>query len=140
MNLRDQLLAIYDQHEELTPALVVSEAREEAHPLHDRFEWDDSVAGESWRLHQAHELIRLAKVVYRPSPDKSKEEKVRAFHAVRREDGFAYEPAEKVVTNPLLREMVLRDMRRDWERLRARYEQFEEFAAMVRGDLGDEAA
>lgn len=138
-SLRDILQGIYDQHGELTAALVIQTARDENHPLHSRFEWDDAAAGEQWREHQAAELIRSVKVVYREATDKEDARTVRAFHAVRGPKGHAYQPAEKVADDPLLRRMVLGDMRRDWEALKRRYERFAEFADMVRTDL-EEAA
>jgi hypothetical protein len=133
MSLRDELQAIYDTYGRLTPSIVLAQARTEDHPLHDRFEWDDAVAGEAWRLSQAHELIRSVRISYR-KPGKSNES-VRAFHAVPREDGWAYEPAEKVADDPFLRELVLRDMERQWKQLQERYQHFSEFVEMVRRDI-----
>jgi hypothetical protein len=135
MNLRDQLLAIRDKHGRLDPVTVVDEARDEAHPLHSRFEWDDSVAGEAWRRSQAHELIRSVRLVYREATEQEAARSVRAFHAVRREDGHTYETAEEVIEDPFAKRLVLADMEREWKALKRRYEQFAEFAAMVRQDL-----
>lgn len=140
MSLREQLQSIYDRHSQLTPALVVDEARNDSHPLHDRFEWDDAAAGESWRREQAHQLIRSVRIVYREADDKHPEQSVRAFHAVRSEKGHVYEPAEKVVNDPFTAQLVLKDMEREWQALKRRYEQFAEFSAMVRRDLGEDAA
>lgn len=140
MSLRDQLLAIYDTHGELTPELIVDAARVESHPLHDRFEWDDKVAGEAWRRDQAHELIRSVRVIYREADDKEGARSVRAFHAVRSEQRHVYEPTEKVAGDPLLRQMVLRDMEREWRQLQRRYGHFVEFLEMLRRDLEKEAA
>lgn len=139
-DLRGELRAIYDRHGELTPKLVVQEARPESHPLHNRFEWDDSVAGERWREQQAHELIRTVRVTYREASDAGPEKTVRGFHAIKRESGYVYEPAEKVAANPVLTELVLMDMRREWQALQARYGHFQEFAEMVMGDLNNDAA
>jgi hypothetical protein len=140
MSLRDHLQQIYDRHAKLTPDLVVTEARDPSHPLHDRFEWDDAVAGEAWRREQAHQLIRSVKVVYRQADEKSSEKSVRAFHAVRSDQGHVYEPVEKVTSDPFTAQLVLRDMEREWQTLRRRYEGFAEFYAMVRRDLEDGAA
>lgn len=142
MSLRVQLQAIYDDHGKLTPQLVVDEARVEGHPLHDRFEWDDAVAGEAWRRRQAHELIRTARVVYRPATDKSPEKSVRAFHALpgEDEDRYIYHPADKVALDPVSRELLLREMQRDWQELKRRYADFTEFIDMVIADLGGEQA
>jgi hypothetical protein len=139
MSLREELQRIYDRNGRLTPALVLDEARDPAHPLHSRFTWVDSEAAESWRRHQAQELIRSVRVRYVEATDTEPARSVRAFHAVRRENGHVYEPAEKVVEDPFTKRLVLADMEREWKALKRRYEQFAEFAAMVRQDL-EEAA
>jgi hypothetical protein len=46
----------------LTAETVVEKASNPRHPLHDEFEWDDTVAGAKWRLEQARELIRYVHV------------------------------------------------------------------------------
>lgn len=141
MSLRDHLQAIYDEHGRLTPAIVVDEARAKTHPLHSRFEWDNRVAGERWRREQAHELIRSVKVVYREPSETDPGADVRAWHAVRSDDGHVYEPAETVATDEFMSALVLRDMEREWRAMHRRYGGFREFVAMVRGDVGpDEVA
>lgn len=57
-DLRSALTDIYRARGELTPQLVVDEARPKDAPLHDRFEWDNKVAGEAYRRVQAQQLIR----------------------------------------------------------------------------------
>jgi len=42
----------------LTPDDVVKDARRDSSPLHDQFEWDDTVAAGKYRIEQARELIR----------------------------------------------------------------------------------
>lgn len=138
MSLREQLQEIYDAHNVLTPSLVVNTARDPEHPLHSRFEWDDAVAGERWRQAQAHELIRSVRVVYKKAEGKESAQSVRAFHAVQSPNGFVYEPVEKVTADPLLAQMVLRDMEREWKQLKDRYGHFRQFYDMVRDDV-DEA-
>jgi len=49
--------------QKLLPADVVSESRPKTRPLHPCFDWDDKVAGEYWRVHQARQLIREVKIV-----------------------------------------------------------------------------
>lgn len=139
VSLRSILQSIYDQHGELTPELVVQEARAKDHPLHARFEWDNKTAGEQWRKHQASELIRSVKVVYREATEDEEERTVRAFHAVRTPKGNTYQPAEKIVENPFTRQLVLNEMEREWKAFRRRYERFAEFAEMIRRDI-EEAA
>lgn len=134
-NLRDQLQEIYDKHEQLTPELVVEEARKKTHPLHTRFEWNNTAAADSWRKHQAAELIRSVRIVYREATENEQAKSVRAYHAVRSEDGHKYEPAEKVADDPFLKRLVLADMEREWKALHRRYSDFAEFVDMVKTDL-----
>lgn len=66
----------------IKPSTVLEDARDPKSPLHGKFEWDDSVAAESHRLHQARELIRQFHIIVRleervlkvhyyiPDPDK----------------------------------------------------------------------
>lgn len=140
MDLRTALQGIYDQHQQLTPAIVVDEARDAAHPLHSRFDWNDATAGEAWRRQQAHELIRSVRVVYREADDTNPQKSVRAFHAVRRDTGHVYEPVDAVLADDFTKRLVLADMEREWKALHRRYQDFAEFAAMIRRDLADEAA
>lgn len=134
-SLRDALQQIYDQHGILTPDLVVAEASAPGHPLYGRFTWDDTEAAKAWRREQAHQLIRSVRVVYREADGKTGEKSVRAFHAVRAERGYVYEPTEKVVADPFLTKLVLADMKREWQALKRRYEQFDEFLSMIRDDI-----
>lgn len=135
MTLREALQDIYERRGQLDPDIVLEEARPVSSPIHDRFEWDDSVAAEAWRKEQAHELIRSVKVVY-AKPDTDQRIEIRQWHAVSSPTGHTYEPLEKVSTDPLLRQLVLRDMEREWRQLKGRYETFSEFTTMVLGDLG----
>lgn len=130
MNLRDQLQSIYRQRGELTPAIVVDEARPADAPLHDRFEWDDSIAGEKYREVQAAELIRSVKVVYTDQPE---ERSVRAFVSVQRDDHRGYVPTEEAVADDFTRKLLLAECRREWEAFKAKYSSLEEFAAIVNG-------
>ena len=57
--IRTELLAIADKRGgHLSPRAVLAEARDEEHPLHACFEWDDGAAAEAFRLGQASSLIR----------------------------------------------------------------------------------
>lgn len=139
MSLRDQLEAIRSEHGYLDPEVVVDVARDEEHPLHDRFEWDDSVAGEAYRRDQAHRLIQSVRVKY-VTDDRPKD--VRAFLAVPRADSPrpTYEPVESVMQDDFQRRLVLTQMEREWQTLRSRYGDLVEFGEMVHRDLKGSAA
>lgn len=134
MNLRECLRGIHEERGRVTPDLLVEAATPEDHPLHRRFEWDDSIAGPAYRRVQAAELIRSVKVTYRDSENKAPRT-TREWVAPRQAaEPNVYQPVEVVATDPLLRAMVLRQMERDWRDLKRRYAEFEEFWRLVSSD------
>lgn len=137
MSLRDHLQSIYDARGKLTPELVVDEAREPSHPLHSRFEWDDSVAAEKWRHEQAHELITSVKVTFKNA--EGKPQGIRQFHAVRSGTGHVYEPLDTIVEDEMMMKVLMADMEREWRQMKSRYDHLVEFRRMIRRDMGEAA-
>lgn len=134
MTVREALQQIYDDHGRLTPKLVLDEARDPGHPLHSKvFDVDVPEAAERYYLESAHRLIQSVKIKYTQPTGQLIE--IRAFQAVRSANTVVYEPSEKVATDPILRELTLRQMKADWEELKSRYASFEEFSLLVQGDL-----
>jgi hypothetical protein len=139
-NLRDVLLEIRAKRGTLTPAVVVEEASDPMHPLHHRFEWDDTEAAIKYRLLQAQQLLRVR---YKADAGDDRTD-LRAFWVTRGADGkptSAYEPIEEVVQDPFQRELMLLQMRRDWQSFKKRYQHMVEFTNEVLRDLdGDNKA
>lgn len=137
MNLRDHLEAIRAKRGTLTGEVVLDEARDPEHPLHHRFEWDDSVAGEKYRLLQATELLR---VTYRPNPEKPVE--LRAYQCVRGESTGRgeYVPTGEALADPFTRQLVLRQARRDAEMFKRRYRHLAEYAEIIASLNQEEAS
>jgi hypothetical protein len=138
-DLRSQLQAVYDDRGRLTPQIVVDAARPADHPLHGRFEWDDTIAGEAWRRYQAHELIQSVRIVVRKATEQEAALTVRGFHAIRGDDGYVYEPNDRIIENAFLTELLLRDMEREWRQLQERWRNYQEFVDMVRRDVNKAA-
>lgn len=57
-----ELEAIESTRGTLKASFVVQAARPANHPLHAAFDWDDTVAGQRWRLEQARGLIASVKL------------------------------------------------------------------------------
>jgi hypothetical protein len=140
VSLRDELNRIRADYGRLTIDNVLQDATPETAVLHDRFDWDDEIAGPKWRRHQAHQLIASVRIVYREADEENPAADVRAFHAVRGDNGYHYEPAEEIASDPVLTELVLRDMRREWQQMRRRYGHFTEFIELVHSTLEEGAA
>jgi hypothetical protein len=137
-DLRELLLDIADESGgRLTPRAVVDAARPSSHPLHNRFEWDDVVAGERYRRIQAQDLIQSVTVTH--TRDDAPDIRVRAFQSVRDQHGFAYRSTDEVVADPLLTRIVLAQMDNEWKVLRERYSTFTEFWDLIRQDLARSA-
>jgi hypothetical protein len=135
-DLKSELLAVRERHGKLTAGVVLADASDPEHPLHDRFEWDDGVAAERFRLEQARTLIRSVRIVYRrPSGEIGK---VREFHSVSRPElpETSYTPLAEVVQDPLQTAIIRRAMRRDIQALRLRYEMFEELRVLIMEEFG----
>lgn len=132
-DLRSGLQRIYDDRGKLTPVDVLDAATPEDHPLHAHFEWDDSIAGHKYRLVQAQDLIQSVRIVYRKPT--GEESSIRAWTSVRRETGHRYEPTEQIPNDDIATKIVLADMRREWEAFKRRYQHYDEFFKMIKGDL-----
>jgi len=134
-SLRDELAKIHQQKQRLTAEAVVEAAAPASHPLHNRFEWDDSVAGHKYRLVQATELIRSVEVnfVVDETPIR-----VREWHAVRRDS--TYEPIGDVIEDEFSTQLMLRQAEREWTQLWERYQHLAEFITLVKGTVSSKPA
>jgi hypothetical protein len=141
-DLRTQLTGIYQAHGELTPQIVVDEARPIDAPLHNRFEWDDSIAGENYRLIQASRIIRVVRIEY-TSPQSEEKKFIRAFsslHESGEPERQGYAPTEEILQNEMTRKILLRNLQREIVSLKKRYGHMAEFADILRAALDDDAA
>ena len=88
---------------------VLDEAKDESSPLHDHFEWDDSVAAQAHRRYQARVLIQRCKITIVESEPTT----IRAFVSLQsdREAGGGYRMTTKVMDDAALREELLHDIR-----------------------------
>lgn len=133
MNVQAELEAIRRKHRgRLSPAIVLNEAADPEHPLHDRFEWDDAIAAHQHRLDQARALIVSVRVGYKDADGQP--QSARWFHAVRASDEqqFDYLPADEVLTDPVLRKILFREMERQVAELVARYQHMQEFWELLK--------
>lgn len=132
MSLREILEGIYEEHGELTPGLILDLARDPHHPLHAKFEWDDSIAAEKFRKSQARAIIREVKVRYVDPADETHTIKARVYHAVRTTTGTAYRSTDDVMADPFTRRLLRQQMHRDWQSMMARYKDMDELWLMIR--------
>lgn len=90
--------------EGLTARTLLDANKPEEAPLHNDYEWNDTIAAEEWRLHQSRHFINSIAIV-KSMPDKEEPELVRAFHIV--SEAHKYEPIAAIVEEPDKYEILL---------------------------------
>ena len=81
---------------EITPENVLDLARDEKTELHKCFEFDDTIAGEKYRLIQARDIIRHFVIKY--TSDEGEEQRLRTFQITTVTN--RYEPTRVIMKNP----------------------------------------
>jgi len=114
----------------LQPEVVVSEARPASSPLHSRFEWDNTLAGEKYRIWQARQLIR---VVVEVLPGTN--EKANVFVSLspdRERESGGYRIMTEVLTDGQMRQQMLTDALDELELFRDKYKRLRELAEVFK--------
>jgi len=118
-----------EKRKKTTPQDVVDIARPKKAPLHDAFEWDDSVAGEAWRRDQAGSMIRALVVVH---VEKGETRKIRAIVSISNNiTGRQYMSIGKVLKSEDLTKAMIADAFESLGHWRNKYSHLKEFAEIV---------
>ena len=122
----------------LTPKRVVDESRPVDAPLHNEFEWDDSIAGEKYREEQARHLIGDLIIVEETIAERRKEEYKfdRAFVSTG-EQNHRFVSIHVALSNDEWRSNLLRDAKRDMQAFITKYHRLEELAKIIE-DMNEE--
>ena len=108
----------------LTAKELVRESRPEDAPLHNEFEWNDGVAGELWREHQARNIINS--VVVR----NEKKEPMRYFFNIEVKEQEYYS-VETILKSEDKRAALLKTALRELEAFKTKYAQIEELLSVI---------
>ena len=118
----------------LYPQSVVDFARNEETALHDKFEWDDTVAGENYRVWQARKIIRAVAILI---PRQNEPIQAYVSMVADRYQGEGEEKQEKVggyrymvdvLSTPDLRETLLSEALAEFEMWERKYTMITELA------------
>jgi hypothetical protein len=119
--------SIAEQHGACRPQDLVEVARDEDHPAHKLFTWDDTTAATNWRTHEARRVINCLVVVVEgaePAPAFVSVGHTSATEA----DGAGYRPISVVVADPAYRQEALEEALGRLNALRRRYEAIQALA------------
>lgn len=116
--------------ETITAKDLLDASRDENAPLHNCFEWDDSIAAEQYRIWQARSIINSIEIVITKS---EKPVTVRRYINVnstgsRKQGDFA--PVETVLKNPILREQILSNALIELRAFQRKYNAYEELTGV----------
>jgi hypothetical protein len=121
----EEIQRIRDRDGFCEPEILVDESRPEEAPLHPAFDWDDPVAAERWRTHQARNLIRSIQVI-----EEDREPEI-AFISVKTESGRGYVDTRTIAETPDLHQAAVAEAMaslRGWTR---RYQHINELADVI---------
>jgi hypothetical protein len=121
-------------HGVLTADIVLEDAQDDDSPLHDGFEWDNTVAAERYRLEQARYLLRSVVV---KDMEGYVDEEVRAFVVVKMDDANTYVSTQVALTDDEMRSKVLLQAHRDLDALERKYHELSELAEIFRNAKHD---
>jgi hypothetical protein len=143
MTVSDELRFIQKQNKGLLdPAKVVDFARDPKTVLHSKFEWDNSKAGELYRIWQARKIISLELVVISRTPKgkieliadttEVKGKLVRSYVSLLddrvTDNGKGYRSLVDVLKDPDMREQMLEQARNDMRIFRRKYDSLSELS------------
>ena len=110
----------------LTAKALVDASRPVDAPLHDEFEWDDSIAAEKWREQEARVMIASITVV---ADEEVQAEPVRAFFNI--EPAIpVYEPIQTIIQDSLKADRLFSQAMSELDSFRRKYNSIKEFARM----------
>lgn len=111
--------------EDLTREGILDYAREnKKSELNKCFEWDDTIAGEKYRLHQASLILTSISIVTKEETDKEPEKTVRAFVNVKEEEQEkrVYKNIVTVLNDENEYQQLVKKAREDINRCKQTYE------------------
>ena len=113
----------------VNPRDVLAEAKSDTSPLHRYFTWEDSKAGERYRLQEARALLQR----YRIRIVEGEKTSVRAFVSLTDERGKdgGYRPLMQVLGMEERREQMLADALEELQRFEAKYQMLSELEPLL---------
>lgn len=110
----------------LTNENLVNASRPEDAPLHNEFEWDDSIAAEKYRNVQAGKMINLLAVRIQEENN----EPVRAFYTLNAKigSGGQYDNIRKIMVDSEKKERLLDIALRELKQFKEKYKMLKELA------------
>lgn len=113
----EEIMEICDSLDSASPQDILEKARDELSELHKCFTWNDSVAAERWRMHEARLITRQLVIKEEKVPTDRPE--VRLFYKTDNESG--YKPTELIVQKEDEYKALLKRAKMELEAFKRKY-------------------
>lgn len=120
-NTVGEITSMLESEERLTPEDLLEEARPEESPIHNCFEWNDSIAAEQFRLQQARSMIIALQIT------RTDETPVKKYFHITQDTG-SYRSIEVLLSSEESREMLIERARKEFLSYQRKYENLKELA------------
>ena len=129
--IAEGLQAVLDKRGNVTKPLVVEEATNPSHLLHNNFTWDNDKAAHEHRLEQAGRLIQIVRI--ERLNIKGETRVVRKYHSLpsSRDSGGGYEDIDDILADDAKRQELLQDALAQLKMFIAKYETLVELAMVI---------
>lgn len=119
--------------EDVTAKELLNASRAENAPLHDCFEWDDSIAAEKFRTDQARRIIGGINITIQKvdSPPVVTRAFVNINNVAPKKEG-SFVSTEYAMEKPDLRNLVLRNALRELRAFQAKYDVYQELTSVFK--------
>ena len=124
------LMALKESEKGLNPDTLLEASRPEDAPLHNEFEWDDTVAAEKFRKEQARYIIRHLVVIHKDTNGAEQIVKDRAFVFTGKKK-TGYVPLGEALSNETWRANLLKAAYKDMEFFTAKYHRLNELSDVI---------
>ena len=119
-----EILAIGDDAD---PHRILNAARNENSELHKCFTWDNTVAAEKWRLHEARQ-ITYHLVIRKNNPEQEKLPQIRYFYKT---DSGGYKPTEMIFHNMDEHQKLLLQAYKELQAFKRKYSCLQELSEIL---------
>ena len=117
---------------EVTPEILLEDARPEGSLLHPLYEWRDDIAAEKYRLQQSGKILRELVVVKVDHPEFEPDVPVRAFVSVTPgHNKGGYRPVVVAVSDEETRRQIFENALQELAAFEAKYKHLVDFAELI---------
>ena len=110
------------QYGEVTPKILVDDARPEGALMHPLYEWNDSVAAEKYRCNQAKKILSELITVHVSQEESELEKPVRAFVSVKpRNETASFRPIVAALSDDETKKQVIANAKLELESYERKY-------------------